>query len=144
MSTNTITICGNLTDSPEVRFTQAGAAVATMTVAHNHRRYVKQTGEWIDGDTTFLRCTVWRDMAEHAADTLRRGMRVIVTGELQSRTYEDKEGQRRTTFELSVDDIGPSLRTQTAIVNRSQRGQATQVPQPQDDPWASQTGEAPF
>ncbi|MGZ7212525.1 single-stranded DNA-binding protein, partial [Streptococcus pyogenes] len=72
------------------------------------------------------------------------GMRVIVTGELQSRSYEDKEGQRRTTFELSVDDIGPSLRTQTTIVNRSQRGQATQVPQPQDDPWASQTGEAPF
>jgi single-strand DNA-binding protein len=136
MSTNTLTMCGNLTADPELRYTPSGAAVATLTVAHNHRRYDKQSGEWIDGDTTFLRCTLWRDMAEHAADSLRKGARVIVTGELRSRTYEASDGSTRTVYELDVEDIGPSLRTQVARVERATRGQQSQS-QPQDDPWAT-------
>ena len=118
----TITVVGNLTADPELRFTPSGAAVANFTVASTPRRYNSQTSQWEDGDALFLRCSIWRDAAEHVAESLTRGSRVIVQGRLRQRSYETREGEKRTVVELEVDEIGPSLRYATAKVNRASRG----------------------
>jgi single-strand DNA-binding protein len=117
----TLTVVGNLTDDPELRFTPSGAAVANFTVASTPRFLDKQTNEWKDGDALFLRCSVWRQAAENVAESLQRGARVIVTGRLRQRSYETKEGEKRTVYEVEVDEIGPSLRYATAKVNKVQR-----------------------
>jgi len=117
----TLTIIGNLVQDPELRFTASGAAVANCTVASTPRVFDRTAGEWKDGETLFLRCTVWRRAAEHVAESLTKGTRVIVTGHLGQRTFETREGQKRTVIELVVDDIGPSLRYTTATVNRNHR-----------------------
>src|SRR5689334_840785 len=117
-----ITIIGNLTADPELRFTPSGAAVANFTVASTPRQFDRQSNEWKDGETLFMRCSVWRDAAENVAESLQRGMRVIVSGRLKSRSYETKEGEKRTVVEMDVDEIGPSLRSATAKVNKTQRG----------------------
>ncbi len=117
-----ITITGNLTADPELRFTPSGAAVANFTVASTPRMFDRQSNEWKDGETLFMRCSVWRDAAENVAESLQRGMRVIVSGRLKSRSYETKEGEKRTVIEMDVDEIGPSLRSATAKVNKTQRG----------------------
>jgi single-strand DNA-binding protein len=117
-----ITIIGNLTADPELRFTPSGAAVANFTVASTPRTFDRQSNEWKDGETLFMRCSVWRDAAENVAESLQRGMRVIVAGRLKSRSYETKEGEKRTVVEMDVDEIGPSLRSATAKVNKTQRG----------------------
>src|SRR6266571_8984149 len=114
-----VTIIGNLTNDPELRFTPSGAAVASFTVASSSRVLDKQTNEWKDGDTTFLRCNVWRQYAENVAESLQRGMRVIVNGRLKQRSYETKEGEKRTVYEIEVDDVGPALRYATAKVVKS-------------------------
>jgi single-strand DNA-binding protein len=116
-----ITLVGNLTDDPELRFTPSGAAVANFTVASTPRFLDKQTNEWKDGDALFLRCNIWRQAAENVAESLQRGMRVIVTGRLRQRSYETKEGEKRTVYEVEVDEIGPSMRYATAKVNKVQR-----------------------
>jgi len=116
-----ITVIGNLTDDPELRFTPSGAAVANFTVASTPRSFDRQTNEWKDGETLFLRCSVWRQVAENVAESLQKGMRVIVQGRLVSRSYEDREGQRRTVNELQVDEVGPSLTWATAKVTRASR-----------------------
>jgi single-strand DNA-binding protein len=119
-----ITIIGNLTADPELRFTPSGAAVANFTVASTPRQFDRQSNEWKDGETLFMRCSVWRDAAENVAESCQRGMRVIVSGRLKSRSYETKEGEKRTVVEMDVDEIGPSLRSATAKVNKTQRGGA--------------------
>src|SRR5215471_8785626 len=118
----TITVVGNLTNDPELRFTPSGAAVASFTVASTPRYLDKNTNEWKDGDALFLRCSVWRQAAENIAESLTRGARVIVTGRLRQRSYETKEGEKRTVVELEVDEVGPSLRYATAKVTKAQRG----------------------
>jgi single-strand DNA-binding protein len=144
-----ITLVGNLTDDPELRFTPSGAAVANFTVASTPRFLDKQTNEWKDGDALFMRCNIWRQAAENVAESLQRGMRVIVTGRLRQRSYETKEGEKRTVYEVEVDEIGPSMRYATAKVVKGQRsggggggggfggssggGSAA----PADDPWAT-------
>src|SRR3954453_18717451 len=117
-----ITIIGNLTNDPELRFTPSGAAVANFTVASTPRTFDRQSNEWKDGETLFMRCSVWRDAAENVAESLQRGSRVIVTGRLKSRSYDTKEGEKRTVIELEVDELGPSLRYATAKVNKTTRG----------------------
>src|SRR3954449_8883753 len=117
----TITVVGNLTDDPELRFTPSGAAVANFTVASTPRFLDKQTNEWKDGDALFMRCNIWRQAAENVAESLQRGMRVIVTGRLRQRSYETKEGEKRKVYEVEVDEIGPSLRYATAKVVKGQR-----------------------
>jgi single-strand DNA-binding protein len=117
-----LTLIGNLTSDPELRFTPSGAAVANFTVASTPRAFDRQSNEWKDGETLFMRCSVWRDAAENVAESLQRGSRVIVTGRLKSRSYDTKEGEKRTVMELEVDELGPSLRYATAKVNRTQRG----------------------
>ncbi|HET7397517.1 MAG TPA: single-stranded DNA-binding protein [Intrasporangium sp.] len=117
-----ITIIGNLTADPELRFTPSGAAVANFTVASTPRQFDRQSNEWKDSETLFMRCSVWREAAENVAESLTRGARVIVAGRLKSRSYETKEGEKRTVVELEVDEIGPSLRSATAKVNKTQRG----------------------
>jgi single-strand DNA-binding protein len=117
----TITVIGNLTSDPELRFTPSGAAVAGFTVASTPRTFDRQSNEWKDGETLFMRCSVWRDAAENVAESLQRGARVIVSGRLVSRSYETKEGEKRTVVEMQVDEVGPSLRYATAKVNRTQR-----------------------
>ena len=116
-----ITIVGNLVDDPELRFTPSGAAVAKFRVASTPRYMDRQTNEWKDGDSLFLTCNVWRQAAEHVAESLQRGMRVIVQGRLRQRSYETKEGEKRTVFEIEVDEVGPSLRNATAKVNKTTR-----------------------
>jgi len=116
-----ITVVGNLTDDPELRFTPSGAAVAKFRVASTPRFLDKTTNEWKDGEPLFLSCTVWRQAAEHVAESLQRGARVIVTGRLKQRTYETREGEKRTVIELEVDEIGPSLRYATAKVQKMSR-----------------------
>ena len=145
----TVTVVGNLTNDPELRFTPSGAAVASFTVASSSRVLDKTTNEWKDGDTVFMRCSVWRQYAENVAESLTKGTRVIVSGRLKQRSYETREGEKRTVMELEVEDVGPALRYATAKVNRVQRqgggfgeggsgasggsfGSA-----PTDDPWAS-------
>jgi single-strand DNA-binding protein len=150
----TITVIGNLTSDPELRFTPSGSAVANFTIASTPRTFDRQSNEWKDGETLFLRASVWREAAENVAESLTKGMRVIVSGRLKSRSYETKEGEKRTVIELEVDEIGPSLRYANAKVNRTQRsgGQAEQgnggfgnqgntspagQPTAQDDAWAT-------
>jgi single-strand DNA-binding protein len=116
-----ITIAGNLVDDPELRFTPAGQAVAKFRVASTPRFRDNTTGEWKDGDSLFLTCNVWRQAAENTAESLTRGMRVIVSGRLRQRSYETKEGEKRTVYEVEVDDVGPSLRNASAKVNRAAR-----------------------
>ncbi|GAA1547614.1 single-stranded DNA-binding protein [Dactylosporangium maewongense] len=117
----TITVIGNLTDDPELRFTPSGAAVAKFRVASTPRFLDKNTNEWKDGESLFLSCTVWRQAAENVAESLQRGTRVIVSGRLKQRSYETREGEKRTVIELEVDEIGPSLRNATAKVQKMQR-----------------------
>ena len=114
-----ITIVGNLVEDPSLRFTPSGAAVANFTIASTPRAFDKQSNEWKDGDTMFLNCSIWRQAAENVAETLSKGMRVIVQGRLKSRSYDDREGNRRTVFEVDVEEVGPSLRYATAKVNRT-------------------------
>ncbi|MEY9843214.1 single-stranded DNA-binding protein [Streptacidiphilus sp. MAP5-3] len=160
-----ITLVGNLVDDPELRFTPSGAAVAKFRIASTPRTFDRQTNEWKDGESLFLTCNVWRQPAENVAESLQRGMRVIVQGRLRQRSYETKEGEKRTVFEVEVDEVGPSLRSATAKVTRAQRsgggggggfggqqgggyggggqqgggGWGGGAPQsgPADDPWAS-------
>lgn len=155
-----ITIIGNLTGDPELRFTPSGAAVANFTVASTPRQFDRQANEWKDGETLFMRCSIWREAAENVAESLTRGTRVVVQGRLVSRSWEDKEtGQKRSVMEMQVDEIGPSLRYATAKVNKTQRsgggggswgggqqpgggqqsggGQGGGFGGQSDDPWAS-------
>jgi single-strand DNA-binding protein len=118
----TITVVGNLTADPELRFTPSGAAVANFTVASTPRTFDRQSGEWKDGEAMFLRCNIWRQSAENVAESLTRGMRVVVQGRLRQRSFETKEGEKRTVMELEVDEVGPSLRYATAKVNKASRG----------------------
>src|SRR6187551_176685 len=117
-----ITVVGNLTADPELRFTPSGAAVANFTVASTPRTFDRQSGEWKDGEALFLRCNVWRQPAENVAESLTRGMRVMVSGRLRQRSFETREGEKRTVVELEVDEVGPSLRYATAKVNKVSRG----------------------
>lgn len=140
----TVTVVGNLTNDPELRFTPSGAAVASFTVASSSRVLDKATNEWKDGDTTYLRCSVWRQYAENVAESLTKGTRVIVTGRLKQRSYETREGEKRTVMEIDVDDVGPALRYATAKVNRVQRSgggfsgdNGGGGGAPADDPWSS-------
>ncbi len=146
----TITVIGNLTDDPELRFTPSGAAVAKFRVASTPRFMDRQTNEWKDGDPLFLSCTVWRQAAENVAESLQRGARVIVSGRLKQRSYENRDGQKVTVIELEVDEVGPSLRYATARVQKMQRsgggqsgggfgsgGQGSGGERFENDPWAS-------
>jgi single-strand DNA-binding protein len=140
----TLTVIGNLTADPELRFTPSGAAVASFTVASTPRTFDRQTGEWKDGEALFLRCNIWRQAAENVAESLTRGARVIVNGRLKQRSFETREGEKRTVVELDVDEIGPSLRYATAKVNKVNRGgggggfgAGSSASAPQDDPWGS-------
>ena len=116
-----ITVIGNLTNDPELRFTPNGAAVASFTVASTPRTFDRQSNEWKDGDTLFLRCTVWRQAAENVAESLHKGTRVIVQGRLKQRSFETREGEKRTVVELEADEVGASLRSATAKVNKANR-----------------------
>ncbi len=138
----TITVVGNLTDDPELRFTPSGAAVAKFRIASTPRNFDKATSEWKDGEPLFLACNIWRQAAENVAESLQRGARVIVTGRLKQRSYETREGEKRTVIELEVDEIGPSLKYATAKVQKMQRsgGQSTGgtgFGGGSDDPWSS-------
>ncbi|MFI7059826.1 single-stranded DNA-binding protein [Kribbella sp. NPDC050124] len=159
-----VTLVGNLVDDPELRFTPSGAAVANFRIASTPRTYDRQTGEWKDGESLFLSCSVWRQAAENVAESLQRGMRVIVQGRLKSRSYDDREGNKRTVFEIDVDEVGPSLRSATAKVTRAMRsgpggdgggfggggggnqggggyGGGQGGGAPQNDPWATPQGQ---
>jgi single-strand DNA-binding protein len=138
-----ITVVGNLTADPELRFTPSGAAVANFTVASTPRTFDKQSNEWKDGEALFLNCSVWRQAAENAAESLQRGMRVIVQGRLKARSYETREGEKRTVFEIDVDEVGPSLKYATAKVTKTTRqgGQGGGGFGGGDDPWASGGGQ---
>ena len=148
----TLTIVGNLTADPELRFTPNGAAVASFTVASTPRYLDKQSGEWKDGDALFMRCSAWRQLGENVAESLRRGTRVVVTGRLRQRSYETREGEKRTVVELEVDEVGPSLRYASAEVRRVERGGGGRPPSAREggsqggqgqgggesfDPWAA-------
>jgi single-strand DNA-binding protein len=158
-----LTVVGNLTADPELRFTPSGAAVANFTVASTPRMMDRQTNEWKDGDPLFMRCSIWREAAENVAESLTRGSRVIVTGRLKQRSYETREGEKRTVVELEVDEIGPSLRYATAKVNKASRSggggggfgggggggsraAANSGPSdgPKDDPWGSAPASGSF
>src|SRR5215210_5596287 len=119
-----ITLVGNLVDDPQLRFTPSGAAVANFRIASTPRFLDKQTNEWKDGESLFLTCNVWRQAAENCAESLQRGMRVIVQGRLKQRSYETKEGEKRTVYEVEVEEVGPSLKSATAKVVKTQRGGA--------------------
>ena len=135
------TITGNVTADPELRFVPSGAAVANFTVASTPRTYDKQAGEWKDGEALFLRCSLWREAAENVAETLTRGMRVIVTGRLKQRSYE-KDGQKHTAIELEVEEIGVSLKFATAKVTRAERNKAEPIKA--RDAWGGGEDEPPF
>lgn len=144
-----VTVVGNLTGDPELRFTPNGQAVASFTVASTTRVLDRNSNEWKDGDTMFLRCSVWRQYAENVAESLTKGTRVIVTGRLKQRSYETKEGEKRSVVELDVDDVGPVLRNATAKVTRATRGDSGYNGgggAPMDDPWAAPVAseEPPF
>jgi single-strand DNA-binding protein len=156
-----ITVVGNLTADPELRFTPSGAAVANFTVASTPRIFDRQSSEWKDGEALFLRCNIWREAAENVAESLTRGSRVIVTGRLKQRSFETREGEKRTVFEVEVDEIGPSLRYATAKVNKASRSgggggfgggggggsrqQAAPASNaPADDPWGSAPASGSF
>ena len=152
-----ITIVGNLVGDPELRYTQTGQAVATFRVASTPRFRDNATGEWKDGDSLFLSCNVWRQAAENVAESLQRGSRVIVSGRLRQRSYETREGEKRTVYEIEVDDVGPSLRNASAKVTKSSRsgggyggqggpggppgGYSGQGGAAAADPWASEAGD---
>jgi single-strand DNA-binding protein len=151
-----ITVVGNLTSDPELRYTQAGLAVANFTIASTPRNFDRASNDWKDGEALFLRASVWREFAEHVAGSLTKGSRVIATGRLKQRSYETKEGEKRTSIELEVDEIGPSLRYATAQVTRaassrdggSVGGGAPRGGQPgggpaQEEPWAASAPDAP-
>ena len=149
----TITVIGNLVDDPELRFTPSGAPVANFRIASTPRTFDRQSNEWKDGDTLFLSCAVWRQAAENVAESLQRGMRVIVQGRLKSRQYETREGEKRTVFEIDVEEVGPSLRSASAKVTKTTRsgggggysgggggysgGGGGGQSAPADDPWAT-------
>ncbi|MCT2299775.1 single-stranded DNA-binding protein [Dietzia cinnamea] len=149
-----ITVVGNIVADPELRFTPSGAAVANFRIASTPRTFNKNTNQWEDGDGLFLTCNVWRQAAENVAESLSKGMRVIVNGRLRQRSYETREGEKRTVYEVEVDEVGPSLKYATAKVTRTNRegggfqgggqqgygGQPRQQ-QPQDDPWGSAPGQ---
>jgi len=150
-----ITVVGNLTDDPQLKFTPSGAAVTSFTIASTPRHFDKQANEWKDGPTLFLRSSIWRQAAENVAESLQRGMRVIAQGRLTQRSYEDREGVKRTAYELNVEEIGPSLARATATVTKNtpngqgaprQQGGWNGQQAPADDPWATQqpTDRAPF
>jgi single-strand DNA-binding protein len=133
-----LTVVGNLTADPELRFTQNGVPVCNFTIASTPRTYDAKTGEWKDGEALFLRASLWREYAEHVAGSLTKGSRVIATGRLRQRSYQDREGQNRTSIELEVDEIGPSLRYATAQLTRATAGQQReQRPAGRDDQWAT-------
>ena len=140
-----LTMIGNLVSDPELRFTPSGAAVAKFTVASTPRYLDKTTNEWKDGDSLFLQCQIWRQAAENVAESLTKGMRVIVSGRLKQRSYETKEGEKRTVFEVEVDEVGPSLRNATAKVTKTARQTGTGYSAPAtaaatastDDPWSA-------
>ena len=134
-----ITVVGNLTSDPELRFTPSGAAVANFTVASTPRTFDRQSNEWRDGEAMFLNCSVWRQAAENAAESLTKGMRVIVSGRLKARSYETREGEKRTVFEIEVDEVGPSLKYASAKVTKTQRGGGGGFGG--DDPWAQSGGQ---
>ena len=139
MNETTMTIVGNLVDDPEIRYTPQGQPVVRFRIASTPRFYDKQSGQWKDGDSLFLTCNVWRQMAENAAESLDKGMRAIVTGKLRQRSYQTKEGEKRTVFELEVDEVGPSLRNASAKVTkvtRSSNGNSGGGGG-QEDPWAA-------
>jgi single-strand DNA-binding protein len=160
----TITVVGNLTADPELRFTPSGAAVANFTVASTPRIFDRQSSEWKDGEALFLRCNIWREAAENVAESLTRGSRVIVTGRLKQRSFETREGEKRTVFEVEVEEIGPSLKYATAKVNQANRsggggggfgggagGGGSRPPQggggnsaPAEDPWGSAPASGSF
>ncbi|MFF1321465.1 single-stranded DNA-binding protein [Streptomyces chartreusis] len=131
-----ITVVGNLVDDPELRFTPAGAAVARFRIASTPRSFNKTTNEWEDGESLFLTCSVWRQAAEHVAESLARGLRVIVQGRLKQRSYEDREGVKRTVYELDVDEVGPSLTFATAKVTKASSAGQQQESRSDRDPWA--------
>jgi single-strand DNA-binding protein len=133
-----ITVVGNLVDDPELRFTAAGAAVAKFRIASTPRRFNKTTNQWEDGDSLFLTCSVWRQAAENVAESLARGVRVIVQGRLKQRSYEDGQGVKRTVYELDVDEVGPSLARATATVTKNPAGSG-RAASPADDVWAGAT-----
>ena len=145
-----ITVIGNLTDDPELRFTQSGAAVAGFSVASGTRVYDKESGQWKPGDTLFLRCSVWRKHAENVAESLSKGMNVIVQGRLKQRPYTDREGVKRTSFELDVDEVGPTLKWATAKVTKSNAERSAGAGEPEwsraaqdpadDNPWSVPVG----
>ena len=137
-----ITVIGNLTGDPELRFTPSGAAVANFTIASTPRTFDRQTNEWKDGDTLFLNCSIWRQAAENVAESLQKGMRVVAQGRLKARSSETREGEKRTVMELDVDEVGPSLKYATAKVTRVTRGGGGGFGGG-DDPWASQPAAAP-
>ena len=143
-----ITVVGNLVDDPELRFTPSGAAVANFRIASTPRTFDRQTNEWKDGEGLFLSCSVWRQAAENVAESLTKGMRVVVQGRLKQRSYEDREGQKRTVVELEVEEVGPSLKYATAKIARVQRSGGGggygggQSGQGGDDPWASNPGQS--
>ena len=149
-----ITLVGNLVDDPELRFTPSGAAVAKFRLASTPRTYDRQSGEWKDGEALFLRCNIWREAAENVAESLTRGSRVIVQGRLKQRSFETREGEKRTVVEVEVDEIGPSLRYATAKVNKASRsggggggfggGGQSRPAQPKDDPWGSAPASGSF
>jgi single-strand DNA-binding protein len=154
-----ITVVGNLTADPELRFTPSGAAVANFTVASTPRTFDRQTNEWKDGEALFLRCNIWREAAENVAESLTRGARVVVTGRLKQRSFETREGEKRTVVELEVDEIGPSLRYATAKVNKASRGGSSgggfgggssggggsrSAEPAKDDPWGSAPASGSF
>jgi single-strand DNA-binding protein len=140
-----ITVVGNLVDDPELRFTPSGAAVANFRIASTPRTFDKQTNEWRDGDALFLSCSVWRQAAENVAESLQKGMRVVVQGRLKQRSYETREGEKRTVVELEVDEVGPSLKYATAKVARVQRsgGGGGYGSTGGDDPWATTPAQSP-
>ncbi|MGH3489270.1 MAG: single-stranded DNA-binding protein [Actinopolymorphaceae bacterium] len=132
-----ITLVGNLVDDPELRFTPSGAAVSNFRLASTPRTYDRQSGEWKDGETLFLTCNVWRQAAENVAESLQRGMRVVVQGRLKQRSYETREGEKRTVYEVEVDEVGPSLRNATAKVTKTTRSQGGFGG---NDPWQTSQG----
>ena len=138
-----ITVVGNLVDDPELRFTPSGAAVANFRIASTPRSFNRQTNEWEDGEALFLSCSVWRQAAENVAESLTRGMRVVVQGRLKARSYETREGEKRTVFEIEVEEVGPSLKFATAKVTRATRGGGGggygggQQAGGGEDPWAT-------
>jgi single-strand DNA-binding protein len=147
-----ITIVGNMVGDPELRYTPSGQAVATFRVASTPRRFDQQRNEWVDGESVFLTCNVWRQAAENVAESLQRGMRVIVSGRLRQRSYETREGEKRTVYEVEADEVGPSLRFASAKVVKSSRSGGPggggggyaggQGGRPAEDPWASDSAES--